>query len=110
PSSPCSVARRRRGGSRVANLRAPVAEERCGARPRPRVRRHGKTGAGAFLGALASPTEMRRLNAELAELTEKCNHEGTKTRKVRWLLRVFVLSWLPSTTSRTSLRPPRSLR
>src|SRR5439155_24205533 len=96
PSSPCSVARRRRGGSRVANLRAPVAEERCGAPPRPRVRRHGKTGAGAFLGALASPTEMRRLNAELAELTEKCNHEGTKTRKIRWFsscLRAFVAAF-----------------
>ena len=36
---------------------------------------------------------MRRLNAELAE---KCNHEDTKTRKVRWLsscLRAFVVAF-----------------
>src|SRR2546428_7810724 len=31
---------------------------------------------------LNSLRTMRRLNAELAELTEECNHEDTKTRRV----------------------------
>src|SRR5947208_12338073 len=40
--------------------------------------------------------KMRGMNAELAELTGKCNHEDTKTRKVRWLsscLRAFVVAF-----------------
>src|SRR5438552_19140614 len=40
--------------------------------------------------------EQSTINAELAELTEKCNHEDTKTRKVRWLsscLRAFVVAF-----------------
>src|SRR2546425_7213193 len=49
---------------------------------------------------------MRGLNAELPD---KCNHEYTKTRKVRWLsscLRAFVVAF---NNIKNFSRPPRSL-
>ena len=64
----------------------------------------------AYVRLTACKTK-RRLNAEVAEHAEK--NATTKTRKHEkyvGFLRVFVFSWLPSTTSRTSPRPPRSLR
>ena len=70
------LARRRGEGSRIANLRAAVAEERRRARPRPRVGRRCKKGAGAFLGGSSAHEEM----------------QPPKTRKHEETLALFVSS------------------